>query len=345
MGGDPARGRLPLHLVPLMPTSPTKENGQASPAAPGLTGVLALWAMWIVVCAATWATNARIPVSLLYGFHGAGIVSAAGRVIVLLGWPVALGAIPLMAVAVERFLAYPHSPRSAHVVGVASVVSILLCVTIAWPGAQKGSHLDAKFINAPAAVGVAIAFGLTIFVVLRTGRGVALPRTRVAVAWAAVFLVILLLSLPWLLANLGYYAGDVPGLRWLFMSEQVVPEPGNPHLRAVHLGNHEGIDGVLLAITAVVLMRTLRAMARSARRTVLAAYLSLLLVYGLGVALADGWHEQIVKRGWTAWRVPNALHPSASWAWLVVLVAALPVWLLVQGWLLAQERRVRPRRA
>jgi hypothetical protein len=131
----------------------------------------------------------------------------------------------------------------------------------------------------------------------------------------------------------------------LFMSEQVVPEPGNPHLRAVHLGNHEGIDGVLLAITAVVLMRTLRAMARSVRRTVLAAYLSLLLVYGLGVALADGWHEQIVKRGWTAWRVPNALHPSASWAWLVVLVAALLVWLSVQGWLLAQERGVRPRRA
>ena len=58
------------------------------------------------------------------------------------------------------------------------------------------------------------------------------------------FLAILLLSIPWLFANLGYYAGDVPGLRRLFMSEQIVPEPGYPHLRAVHLGNHEGIDGV-----------------------------------------------------------------------------------------------------
>jgi hypothetical protein len=326
MGGGLTRSRLPA-------------------SAPGLTGVLALWTMWIVVCAATWATNARIPVALLYGFHGAGVISAAGRVVVLLGWPVALAAIPLMAVAVERFLAYPHSPRSARIVGVAAVVSIVLCVTIAWPGAQKGTHLDAKFINAPAAVGVAIAFGLTIYVVATTGRGVTLPRTRVAVAWAAVFLVVLFLSLPWLFANLGYYVGDVPGLRRLFTSEQVVPESGYPRLRAVHLGNHEGIDGVLLAITAVVLMRTLGEIVGSARRTALAAYLSLLLVYGLAVALADGWHEQIVKRGWTAWRVPSVLHPSASWAWLVVLVAALVVWLVVRAWLLGQERGVRPGRA
>ena len=105
---------------------------------PGLTGVLALWAMWIAVSAATWATNARVPVSELYGFHGAGIVSAAGRVVVLLGWPIALAAIPLMAVSVERFLAGPHSRRSARVVAVGSIASIGLCATIAWPGAQQG---------------------------------------------------------------------------------------------------------------------------------------------------------------------------------------------------------------
>ena len=43
---------------------------------PGLTGVLALWGMWIVVCAATWATNARVSLALLYGVHDTGIVSA-----------------------------------------------------------------------------------------------------------------------------------------------------------------------------------------------------------------------------------------------------------------------------
>jgi hypothetical protein len=310
-----------------------------------LTGVLALWAMWLAVCAATWATNARIPASLLYGFHGQGIVSAAGRVVVLLGWPVALAAIPLLAVSVERFLASPHSRRSARVVAAAAVVSVALCVTVAWPGAQQGSHLDAKFINAPAAVGVALAFGVTMYVLATTGGGDRLPRTRTAVVWTALFVAILLLSIPWLLANLGYYVGDVPGLRSLFMSEQVVPEAGNPHLRAVHLGNHEGIDGVLLAVTAVVLMRTLGRIERSGRRTALAAYLPVLLVYGLGVALADGWHEQIVKRGWTSWRVPTVLHPSASWAWLVLLAASLLVWLAVRSWLIGLDRRVRPRRA
>jgi len=40
-------------------------------------------------------------------------------------------------------------------------------------------------------------------------------------------------------------------------------------------------------------------------------YLSLLFVYGLGVALADGWHEQIVKRGWTVELLPDADHISA----------------------------------
>ena len=311
---------------------------------PGLTGVLVVWAVWIVVCAATWATNARIPVSLLYGFHGAGIVSAAGRVVVLLGWPIALAAVPLEAVAVERFLASPHTPVTGRVVSAASVVSVALCVTIAWPGAQQGSHLDAKYINAPAAVGVAIAFGLTMYVVAATGRGDPLPRTRAAVAWAAVFLAILVLSIPWLLANLGYYAGDVPGLRSIFMSRQVVPEPGRPHLAAVHLGNHEGVDGVLLAITAVVLMRTLGQIARSWRRTALAVYLSVLLVYGLAVALADGWHEQITKRGWTDWKVPSVLHPAASWGWLAVLMVALVVWLAVRTWLQSLEGGARPPR-
>jgi hypothetical protein len=294
--------------------------------------------MWIAVSAATWATNARIPVSELYGFHGVGVVSAAGRVTVLLGWPIALAAVPLAAVAVERFLACPHSRRSARAVAAAMIVSIGLCATIAWPGAQQENHLDAKYINAPAAIGAAIAFGLTVFVLVTTGRGHPPPKTRMDAVWTAVFLAFLLLSIPWLLANLGYYAGDIPGLHRLFMSTQVVPEPGHPHLRAVHLGNHEGLDGVLLALTAVVLVRSLGQMVRSTRRTVLSAYLSLLFVYGLGVALADGWHEQITKRGWTSWRVPGVLHPAESWGWLVVIVAALLMWLATRAWLDAGDR-------
>src|SRR5262249_42563127 len=156
------------------------------------------------------------------------------------------------------------------------------------------------------AAGVAIAFALALYVLARTGRGEPPPRTKMDAAWAVVFLAILLLSIPWLFANLGYYAGSVPGLRSVFMSEQVVPESGHPHLRAVHLGSADGVGGVLLAITAVVFIRAPGQVATSRGRSLLGAYRSLLLVYGLAVALADGWNEQIVKRGWTARTVPNA---------------------------------------
>jgi hypothetical protein len=294
---------------------------------PGLNGVLALWAMWVVVCAATWATNARVPLADLYGVHDNGVVAAAGRVLVLTGWPIALAAIPLSGFAVERFLTSAATERSRRIVIAFSVLSILLCLTIAWPGAQQASHLDAKYVNIPAGIGVAIALLLTVYVAAVTGRGAPPPRTRLDFPLLVLLVVALFLSLPWLFANLGFYIGDVPGLRSLFMSKQVLPEPGHPFLRAVHLGNHEGIDGVLLAVTAVVLMRTLSQVVNSARRTALSVYLSVLLVYGLVVALADGWHEQIVKRGWTATKIPNVLHPTTSVAWLVVLVAALVVWL------------------
>lgn len=294
---------------------------------PGLTWLLALWGMWIAVCAATWATNARVALSTLYGVHDTGVVPAAGRVLVLVGWPVALAAIPMLGFVVERFLASATSKRSRRIVVASSVVSVVLCLTIAWPGAQDGNDLDAKYINVPAGVGVAIALGLTLYVVAITGRGATPHWTNLDLILLALLAVALFASLPWLFANLGFYIGDVPGLRSIFMSKQVVPETGHPFLRAVHLGNHEGIDGVLLAVTAVVLLRILGQVANRALRVSLSAYLSLLLVYGLAVALADGWHEQIVKRGWTEKKIPNVLHPAASAAWLAVLLAALVLWL------------------
>jgi hypothetical protein len=59
-------------------------------------------------------------------------------------------------------------------------------------------------------------------------------------------------------------------------------------------------------------------------------------VYGLWNVANDEWLEQVVKRGWTNWRVPDVLRPTASvqWAILLVLAAALAVVL---------ERRARTR--
>jgi hypothetical protein len=134
-------------------------------------------------------------------------------------------------------------------------------------------------------------------------------------------------SLPWIFANVGIYVGDVPGLSHVFMSKKILPEPGHPHLHAVHLGNHEGLDGWLLAATALGLRRALPGMRATRLRTVLSLYLALLLGYGLMVAANDFWHEQLIKRGTTSYGLPDVITPSLSggWAFLLALAAILYV--------------------
>jgi hypothetical protein len=131
---------------------------------------------------------------------------------------------------------------------------------------------------------------------------------------AAIVLVALLLvaGIPWVLSNAGFYAGDVPGLRSIFMSKQILPEPGHPNLHAVHLGNHEGLDGILLAATALALRRVLPQTRPTRLRGLLGFYLALMLAYGAMVSANDGWNEQLVKRGWTDTGLPNVLNPSAN---------------------------------
>ena len=75
----------------------------------------------------------------------------------------------------------------------------------------------------------------------------------------------MLVAIPWILAGVGVYTGDVPVLDDVYISKAVVPEPGEPALRAVHLGNHEGIDGILLAATAFALRRSAAADAADGR--------------------------------------------------------------------------------
>jgi hypothetical protein len=47
-----------------------------------------------------------------------------------------------------------------------------------------------------------------------------------------------------------------------------------------------------------------------------------MLVYGLTNQAQDLWTEQIVKRGWTSWEIPNVLHPAASAAWAAMVAVA-----------------------
>ena len=59
-----------------------------------------------------------------------------------------------------------------------------------------------------------------------------------------------------------------------------------------------------------------------------AVYLALLLVYGLTNQVQDLWTEQIVKRGWTSWDIPNVLHPSLSAAWAAMIASGLVIYAL-----------------
>ena len=68
---------------------------------------------------------------------------------------------------------------------------------------------------------------------------------------------------------------------------------------------------------------------RSARlQLATAAYLSLMFCYGLGNLANDFWLEQIVKRGWTDWSIPNVTEPRISIAWLTIVIGSAVLFVL-----------------
>ena len=286
-----------------------------------------LWLMWGVVSGLTWITYARLPATDFYNVSGSGVIGGSSRVLVLLGWPISLAAPALLAVAVDRMLSSGPAPRPRRwLIGVAAV-SVALCATIGWPGVITQSNLDAKWSNALAGCGVALAVAITVFVLHRYGLGPRLPVTAGDIVAIVLIAMMFVGSLPWIFANVGVYVGDVPGLSAVFMSKQVLPEPGHPHLHAVHLGHHDGLDGWLLAVTALGLRRALRSMRATLLRTGLALWLALLLSYGLMVGLSDFWDEQLVKRGTTSFEVPGVAMPALTWGWAFVLAATVALYL------------------
>ena len=79
---------------------------------PGLVEALAVWAAFGVVAALVWITYARLPADVFYNVTGTGFRAGASRVLVLLGWPISIAAIALLAVATDRFLASSPSPAA-----------------------------------------------------------------------------------------------------------------------------------------------------------------------------------------------------------------------------------------
>lgn len=254
-------------------------------------------------------TYARLPARELYHVSGSGLEGGLGRALVFSNFPVALVAIAVLAFVADR--------AAARRTVVAAIVGAILCAAVVWPGVVDEADLDARAINAVSAAGVLIALVLTALA-LRGGAEWS-PRQRGDPVRVVVAVVALCLALPWLAAEVGFFLDGVPLLGRLFQTGR---HSADVALAGVHHGHHHGIDGVLLLLAALLLSRAVPSMRHRVLRLGTGLYLALMAAYGIANAANDFWSEQIVKRGWTTWAIPNVLNPKLSIAWALIVIGA-----------------------
>ena len=97
---------------------------------------------------------------------------------------------------------------------------------------------------------------------------------------------------------------------------------------AVHYGDHHGLQGTLLVITALLLSRMLGGIRSSRLHAGSGFVLALVIAYGLGDIANDAWLEQVVKRYWTTTTLPDVQVPAANAGWLAILIGATLLWLV-----------------
>jgi len=286
--------------------------------------VAAVWSLYTVVAVEILVTYSRLPARELYHVSGSGLTGGAGRALVFLNFPVAL-----VAIAILAFLSDRLQGRSVKAVALAGIA---LSAAVFWPGVVTQSNLDARPVNAIAAVGVLVAVLLTVVAAASLGRPARPARQPGDVVRLVVALVTLGLALPWIGADLGVFFSSVPVLGTLYQTGELRSQPGVAGLHtAVHHGHHHGMDGTLLVLAALLLSRLVVSVRRGWLAGVLGAYLALMFCYGAGNIANDFWLEQVTKRGWTTWEVPDVTTPKATPAWGVVVVAAVLIF-SVSAW-------------
>jgi len=269
--------------------------------------ITVVWVLFALALDAVFATYARLPPQLLYNVSGTGFRAGLSRVVVDVNFPGALIALAVLAVVVGRLRGRMR---------LVAIPAALLCVVFAVPGVVRQSDLDVRWINAIAAVGVAVVFVLSLVADRpespRRARG---DRLRIVLA-----AVLTILAAPWIAAELGFYLDGVPGLGWMFQTGKLVSFHDPPH-PAVHHGVHHGLQGLLFVVTALLLSRL--PSPQAAR-----AFLAVLLAYGVANMANDGWLEQVVERGWSSHPIPSVLGFGLNWLWLAVLLVGAAVWAL-----------------
>ena len=271
---------------------------------PGQGEALVAWAAWGAIAFAVLVTYSRIDPADTYNVSRHGLVGGLSRSLTLVNFPIALVAIALALIAVAAL------PRTAWWV---AGPAIALCATIPWFVDQ--GDLDGRWGNGIPALGVLMAVALTVAAVRRAGTSFA-PRLPGDPARVIAVALVLVLSLPWAAADLGFhFPGDV------FMGEELGRESNGQVIAAVHLGHHHGMDGAVLFVTALLLSRM--RVPRGRLRVVVGAYLGAMLAYGAVNCVQDSWNEQIMKRGWTDAGIPSAILPGARPIWLVIAALAV----------------------
>ena len=262
-----------------------------------------LWLPWLIATAAVLVTYSWVATDDLYHVSDSGISGGLSRALVLLNFPIALAAVPIVGLAVDRL-------RHSRLAVATAITATALCLVVVVPGVVDESDLDWRPINVLPALGVLLA------VVLGVVSGLFRERVPVRPAALALIAVVMFLSLPWLVAEWGFSLDGVPLLGWLFFTGTIVDGRA-----AVHLGHHHGMDGTLLLLSALPLVPLSRRVRERFLRLAVACFAGLQMSYGLANAVQDAWGEQIWKRGWVDSQIPSLLHPELSLWWLGIVLA------------------------
>ena len=286
---------------------------------------LSVWALFAIDALMILIAYLHVPLEELYHVSEDGFVGGLGRALVFSNFPTSLAALALTGLAVRRLRRSGIIPstRARHALSTVAIIGAACCAVTGFPGVVENSDLDAKPINVVPAIGVLIALILTLISLRAPDRYRRLPwswRDRFGIALVAVLTVV---SLPWILADLGIYMDDIPLLDPVVMSEEI---PEGATLRAVHLGHHHGLDGLLFVATSLILGRLVRRDIASRMASVLRGYFGLMFSYGLFNLVEDAWLEQIVKRGWTERELPDFLVPELSIGWAMIIAGAFLAW-------------------
>jgi hypothetical protein len=278
---------------------------------------LAVWGIWAAVLVAIVVTYSRLEPADLYHVSREGLAGGFSRALVEVNFPIALAAIALVLVALAVL-----PGRAWWIAGPA----IALCAVTAWPGVVDQDDLDARWVNAVPALGVALALGLTVAATRRAGARF-VPRLRLDPARVVLAALTLFVSIPWMSALLGFYLPE-----GLFIMQRPGVEDGVT-IAAVHLGEHHGFMGAVLLWTALLLSRPATAIG-GRLGAVSRLYLAVAFAYGAVNMTQDAWNEQLWKRDVVGWHIPSGLLPALEPIWLVTVGIAC-----VAALLLRNERR------